>query len=204
MIRMITTERCFQLYLAIKIHFTHEKYDVIKHNGRIKNTTKAALADRSDKGLFASLSRNFDSVQHAASYFTANFAYGNMYPIDDTEKAEKLYVKWQRNRQSLHKMFSDDLDTIAAKGLSYEELVTTERIPPLFVMLKSGLINIETLTIMNKLENFSDHWKSIFHLWKDDLMRIRKLDSFIKFDEAKFGNTYNIFKEQLAKDHEEV
>lgn len=198
MTKMIAAERCFQLYLALKVHFTVEDYDAVKHNGRIKNSTKKALELRSDKGLFISLAKKFDDVQHAASYLTANFAYGNMYPIDNTEKGDTLYTKWQRNRQSLHKMFSDDLDTIAAKGLSYEELIATDKIPPLFVMLKSGSVNIETLTIMNNLENFSDKWKPSFHLWKEDLMRIRKLASFIKFDEAKFRTTYNTFKDTLV------
>lgn len=204
MIKMISPERCFQLYLAIKTHFTNMKYDVIKHNGRIKNTTKAAFEVRTDKGLFVSMSKKFTDVQHAASYLTANFAYGNMYPMTDPEKSDTLYTRWQRNRQSLYKIFCDDLDTISAKGLSYEELISTEKIPPLFIMLKSGSVNIETLTIMNRLENFSEQWKPVFHLWKDDLLRIKKLESFIKFDEAKFTNAYNTFKETLVHHHEEA
>lgn len=204
MTKMIAPERCFQLYLAIKTHFTNEKYDVIKHNGRIKNSTKSAFEIRSDKGLFVSMSKRFDNVQHAASYLTANFAYGNMYPMTDPEKSDAFYTKWQRNRQSLYKIFSDDLDTISSKGLSYEELISPEKIPPLFIMLKSGSVNVETLTIMNKLENFSVRWKPVFHLWRDDLLRIRKLESFIKFDEAKFRTTYDMFKDTLVTHHEEV
>lgn len=204
MINMITPERCFQLYLSLKTHFTTEKYDAIKYNGRIKNSTLADLQSRNDRGLFVGAAKKFDNVQHAASFFVANFAYGNLYPVEDHDKAETLYITWQRKRQSLHKTFSDDLDTLSNMGLSYEELVTTEKIPPLFVALKTGKVNIETLTIMNKLENFSDSWKGIFHLWKDDLLRIRKLESFIKFDEAKFTHTYNTFKETLVTHHEEV
>lgn len=200
---MITPERCFQLYLSIKTHFTTEKYDAIKYNGRIKNSTTADLQARNDKGLFVFAAKQFDNVQHAASYFAANFAYGNFYPVEDHDKAETYYIKWQRNRQSLFKVFSDDLDTLSSMNMSYSELVSTDKIPPLFVAFKTGKINIETLTIMNKLENFSDSWKSIFHLWKSDLLRIRKLDSFIKFDEAKFTNTYKTFKETLVNHHEE-
>jgi hypothetical protein len=101
-------------------------------------------------------------------------------------------------------MFMDDLDYLTLKGVSYEKLVSIEQIPPLFVAYKSGKINIETLTIMNALENFSDSWKSIFHLWRDDLLRIRKLESFIKFDETKFQQIYSDFKESLVAHHEEV
>jgi hypothetical protein len=198
MIRMITPERCFQLYLSLKTHFTTEKYDAIKYNGRIKNSTLSDLQARNDRGLFIHTAKMFDNVQHAASFFVANFAYGNFYPVDDHDKAESMYITWQRKRQSLHKTFSDDLDALSSMGLSYQELITTEKFPPLFVALKNGKVNIETLTIMNKLENFSDSWKSTFHLWKDDLLRIRKLESFIKFDEAKFTTTYNTFKENLV------
>lgn len=204
MINMITPERCFQLYLSIKTHFTTEKYDAIKYNGRIKNSTLSDLQSRNDRSLFIHAAKKFDNVQHAASFFVANFAYGNLYPVEDHERAESLYTQWQRKRQSLFKTFSDDLDTLASMNMSYEELISTEKIPPLFVALKTGKINIETLTIMNKLENFSDGWKSIFHLWKSDLLRIRKLESFIKFDEAKFRTTYNTFKDTLVQHHEEV
>jgi hypothetical protein len=204
MTKMIAPERCFQLYLSIKTHFSNEKYDAIKYNGRIKNATIDDFNKRNDKALFTVASRKFDDTKHAASFFVANFAYGNTYPLDDEEKAFKFYTQWQRNRQSLTKMFRDDLDYLASKKISYEELISTDKIPPLFVAYKSGKINIETLTIMNALENFSDRWKSIFHLWKDDLLRIRKLESFIKFDEAKFQQIYSDFKESLVAHHEEV
>jgi hypothetical protein len=204
MTKMIAPERCFQLYLSIKTHFANEKYDAIKHNGRIKNATIDDFNKRNDKALITLAAKRFYDTKHAASFFVANFAYGNTYPFDDEEKATKLYTQWQRNRQSLTKMFMDDLDYLTLKGVSYEKLVSIEQIPPLFVAYKSGKINIETLTIMNALENFSDSWKSIFHLWRDDLLRIRKLESFIKFDEAKFQQIYSDFKESLVAHHEEV
>ena len=202
--KMIAPERCFQLYLSIKTHFTSEKYDAIKYNGRIKNATIDDFNKRNDRALFTMAARKFDDTKHAASFFVANFAYGNFYPLDDEDRALNLYTQWQRNRQSLTKMFTDDLGYLSHLGLSHKEIISTDKIPPLFIAYKSGKVNIETLTIMNALDNFSDSWKSIFHLWKSDLLRIRKLESFIKFDEAKFQQLYSDYREVLVHSHEEV
>lgn len=200
MTKMIAPERCFQIYLSVKAHFTSEKYDAIKYNGRIKNASSEQFEKRPDRGLFTSISKKFDSVQHAASFFVANLAYGKDYPLDDEEVSLRHYTRWQRNRQSLTKMFRDDLSTISAQNRSYADMVKTDgEVPYLFLLYKNGTVNIETLTIMNKLENFSDEWNKVLHIWKSDVLRIRKLDSFIKFDEAKFSTIYNQFKDTLVQ-----
>jgi hypothetical protein len=200
---MIEPLKCFSLYIGIKTHFTNEKYDAIKHHGRTSAGTAKTFEARHDKGLFVMLAKQFKSPQQAASYFVANIAYGNLYPVTDVDVGMENYTNWQKKRQSLTKMFTDDLSFLVNTGMTYKELMSFEDgIPPLFVLMKNGKINIETLAIMNTIENFVDTWKSVNPIWKDDFLRVAKLGSFVRFDTAKFTNLFINFKEELKENHE--
>ena len=177
--------------MSVKTHFTNEKYDAIKYNARTKTGTPSHFERRHDKGLFSMLSKNFDSSQEAASYFVANLTYGNEYPLTDFEKGELLYKRWQRNRQSLFKMFKDDIQILLDTEMCYNDLVNEEHIPQLFMMMKNGKVNIETLAIMNQFSNFVDKWKKKHALFAPEFLRIKKLSSFLKFDKEKYGKIYS-------------
>lgn len=194
--------RCFTLYLSIKTHFTNERYDALVHNGRIK-TSREQFENRVDRNLFILLAKRFDSVQHAVSYFVANLAYGNTYPLHDFDQGFDNYNKWQRVRQSLTKTFMDDLDYLANSGLTLDGLLNAkDGMPPLFMLMKNRKVNIETVAILNKLNPFVDTWKQSHKIWKDDFLVIKKLGSFLKVDYDKFNKIYSNFKEALKENHE--
>jgi hypothetical protein len=202
---MIAPEKCMQLYLAMKAHFTTEKYDVIKYNARIKGADAAHLEQRRDRELIRFLAKKLDTVPHAASFFVANFARGNDYPFSDEERSFKLYTLWQRNRQSLTKVFKDDCSYISNIGMTWHDLISLEDgIPPLFILMKNGKINIESVAIMNELEGFIPEWEKKNPLWKEDFRRIRKLKAFIKFDKEKFGVLQYNLKIEINSNHETV
>ncbi|MHB8123670.1 MAG: hypothetical protein ACYDG4_16145 [Desulfuromonadaceae bacterium] len=198
MTKMVAPEKCFQLYLAVKNHFTVSRYDAVKYNARVKGATLETLLSRNDSGLICRLSKKFKTVPETASFFVANMAYGNEYPFDDEERSFKLYNRWQKNRQSLTKMFKDDCSVVTDSGISWQDLISTSDIPPLFMMMKNGKVNIETLAILNILNPFVDSWMKNHPLWKSDFLRIKKLSSFIKFDKDKFKALY------LEQMHDEV
>ena len=133
----------------------------------------------------------------------AIFAYGDHYPLVVIDKGFENYTKWQRVRQSLTKTFVDDLTYIANTGMSYDEMLSCEKgIAPLFLLLKNGKVNVETVAILNSIDNFTDTWKKKTPIWKEDFLRIKKLARFVKFDAAKFQNFYCTFKEDLKENHE--
>lgn len=202
----LTPEKCYTLYMSIRAHFFSKNYDAIKENGRIKTRGNNSLEKRNDRVLFSMLSKKFESPQQVAAYFVANFAYSNPYCLDDQERGLVNYKTWQRKRQSITKTFYDDLSYIESLGLSFESLVdaSSTKVPKLLVLEKNNKVNIESLCIMNMFDSFVDNWEKVQPLWKDDYLRIRKLASFIKIDEAKFGQMYCTFKEELKANHETV
>jgi len=191
MIKMaIDPIKTLQLYLSIKTHFSSKTFDAIKGNGRFKNATGKHLDQRKDKPLIVSFSRKCSDVQQCASVLVANFAYGNEYPFDDIDKAFSHYKKFQKIRQSLTRTFTDDIIFINKyckdTNREFNIIFETNGTPIIFSLALSGKIHIETVAILDKLLNFTPVWLSQPTLWKKEFLKIKKLQSFINIDEAKF------------------
>lgn len=197
---MIAPEKCFQLYLACKTHFTTVAYDAVKHNARIKGADREHLEQRNDRGLFFGLAKKFDTARDCASFFVANFAYGNDYPIEDYDRALVLSKRWEKNRQSITKMFRDDVATIIEynSSRSFDEVIGKDKpYPEVFLLYKNGKINVETLSILNDFENFVDSWMKANPLWKPDYLRIKKMPSFIKYNQEKIAPIIQELREEM-------
>lgn len=203
---MIAAEKCLQLWVAMKLHFTSEKYDAVESKCRTNGTYDSAKVNkRHDAAKVRALSKQFGCAPECASFMAANAAYGNMYPFDDFEKSWALFTKWKKIRWSITKVFRDDLDTIASYGVSYKELLdASSDVPKLFYLAKAGKISIETIVILNRYDNFLDTWKANSQLWKAEMLRIGKLDKFVKFDPAKIEPLIATFKEELGTENAQV
>ena len=185
---MIAPVKTFQLYMAVKLHFTQKSYDVLKQRGHVKNTTQADLDKRNDKGLFYHFSKIAETPKEMASILVANFAYGNSYPVEDAEKAKTLYQQWRKNRESISYIFRKDLSTIANAEVDW------------FTLLLNRKITIETVCIMQALDT-EDNLKDIPTAWSTWRLKIMKLTPFVKFDRDKLDPIYQSFKEELRINH---
>lgn len=193
--KMITPEKCFQLYMSVKTHFTNERYDAIKYNGRVKNADRSHLEKRNDRFLFSSLAKKFNNGTEAASFFVANFAYGNDYPIENYDIGLANLKVWQKRRQSLTKMFTDDISYLCDQGICYNDFVECNPVPKVYILFKTKKINIETLAIIDQLDPYIEKWKSQLIL-KQEALKIKKLSSFIKFNEQNFRSIYQALKNE--------
>ena len=144
--------------------------------------------------MFNRIGKMFDTSQEVASFFVANMSHGNLYPMDNFDKSEMIYKNWQRNRQSLTKIFRDDIHYLQELNVLYNQLVDGKDVPQLFLLYKNGKITLETLSIMNQFDGFVDTWKKKYPLFKDEFLRIKKLGSFIKIDRNKFQSIHDELK----------
>ena len=198
---MIDPVRCYQLYLSVKTHFTTEKYDCIKHNGRVAHASFEQFERRKDRALFSYAAKKFENPQQAASYFVANFIENNDYPIEDFDKGWNNYMKWQKIRQSMTKTFKDDLDFLEffleENDIEFEDILfENSTLPPLYTLAKTGKISYPTITILDKYADFIPVWNKQFPVWKKEFLRVQKLGSFLKIDEAKY---FNLIQERHFK-----
>lgn len=199
--------RAYKYYMSIKLHFTSDKYDVFKVNGRVKGT-REAFNSRNDRYMFEKLARKFSSDKELIQYYVSNFAYGNNDLIYSKEEAEENYSKWKLRKESISKIFYTDLQIILnysyKNKLKYDNVFnfTSSKYPSIITLYLSGNISIETLVILDKLIGLTDLLKSNDNfnlLWESDIRRIEKLNRFVKYDESKISQIYEEFVEELKE-----
>ena len=199
--------KAYRYYLAIKLHFTTDKFNVFENRGNVKGTREAFNA-RNDRYIFEKLARKHDDDKDIIQFFVANFAYGNDNAIYAGAEADEVYTEWLRRKQSISKIFVDDLANllthIEINKLTHTALFnfTDSEYPVALKLFVGGKIKIETLRIIDDLYPIIEKWKlntSVRYIWDDDLRRIIKLTGFVKYDIIKIKKIFDHFLEEVAE-----
>lgn len=197
--------KAYRYYLALKLHFTSEKFNVFENRGNVKGS-REAFNVRNDRYIFEKLARKFNNDRDIIQFFVANFAYGNESAIYAGQEADDNLNEWNRRKQSITKIFIDDLASL----LTYVEInkLPTSSIfdfnfseyPAALKLFLGGKISIETLVIINELDHIVEHWLDnpiVQHIWSNELLRIKKLIGFVKYDKEKLRKIFTHFVEEL-------
>lgn len=193
--------------MAVKLHFTKDNFDVFKNRGNIKGTRDAFNA-RNDRYIFERLARKFPVDKDLIQFYVSNFAYGNDAVVYSYEEAETNYIEWQKRKQSITKVFSDDCNKILLAA--YKEKTKLQSVfnfdgssYPLILKLFLGkMISIETLKIFDIKRKLVDNWKmnsSLMLLWESEIRRIEKLSGFVKYDDTKIDKILNTFETEIEE-----
>ena len=197
--------KAYRYYLALKLHFTSDKFNVFENRGNVKGSREAFNA-RNDRYIFEKLARKIGNDRDIIQFFVANFAYGNESAIYAGQEADDNLAEWNRRKQSITKIFIDDLASL----LTYVEInkLPTSSIfdfnfneyPAALKLFLGGKISIETLVIVNELDHIVEHWldnSTVQHIWSGELLRIKKLIGFVKYDKEKLRKIFTHFVEEL-------
>ena len=198
--------KAYRYYLAIKLHFTTDKFNVFENRGNVRGTREAFNA-RNDRYIFEKLASKHAEDKDFIQFFTSNFAYGNENAIYAGQEAEDNYLEWMKRKQSITKVFVDDL----AAMLTYVEMnklkhnaifeFTENEYPISLNMFIGGKISIETLRIIDDFYPLLEKWTqnvSVKYIWDNELRRIKKLTGFVKYDKIKVQKIFNHFIEEIA------
>lgn len=190
--------KAYKYFIALKLHFTTERYDVFTNNGRI-SASREAYERRNDKALFERLARKYPTDRELIQYIAANFAYGNKHVVYSSE-SDDYYDRWTRRKESISQVFRNDLNTIQAEGtISKESLFSIDDGNPLLLNLYVGnYITLETMVILEELEGYLSKWEPLIMLWHDHFLTIRKSKRFVKFDRNKVQSIYDNFVAELV------
>ena len=200
---MITGFRCYKYYIAIKLHFTKDNYNVFETRGNVKGSEEAFIA-RNDRYIFERIARKYDTDQKVIKYFVANFSYGNDAVVYNENDAEDNLQEWNRRKESLTRVFENDLNEVVLQkeknNLSRKQIFefNLDSYPLLLKMYIGKKVTIETMFLLNKLDGYLNLWhNSSMLLWEEERRRIEKLEGFVKFDAPKLSQIYASFMEEL-------
>ena len=195
----MTTFEAYKLYLALRLHFTSDNYDIRKTKGRIKASQKALEKNVELQFELNKVKKKY-SQDDFINYFVANFITGDKWGGIYNTQAEDVYLSWKRINESLSYQYKQDLDILAQENINslIEDLWDCHDGHPIILKRYLGkTVTLETLVILNKLFKFIEQVDEqlIFDpIWHTVSKLISKYSPFIKIDKDRYYTmTHQVF-----------
>jgi hypothetical protein len=197
----------YKMYLALKLHFTTDQYDVIKQKGRIR-ASRQAFAKRKDIFSIRKVSKTY-SDEEVANFLVANFTSGDRWGGLFDAEANERYTEWQKKVQSLSYVFTNDLDALMeeleAENKTFDDAFTIAKTqhPYIIKAFLRKTITLETLVILEKINPFLDKFDTDLStdiMWPDISRLIRKYKPFLQIDKEKYSG---ILRRRVGRDSSE-
>jgi hypothetical protein len=197
----------YKMYLALKLHFTTDQYDVIKQKGRIR-ASRQAFAKRKDIFSIRKVSKTY-SDEEVANFLVANFTSGDRWGGLFDAEANERYTEWQKKVQSLSYVFTNDLDALMeeleAENKTFDDAfaIAKTQHPYIIKAFLRKTITLETLVILEKINPFLDKFDTDLStdiMWPDISRLIRKYKPFLQFDKEKYSG---ILRRRVGRDSSE-
>jgi len=171
-------------YMALKQHFTTDKYDFIKYDGKIR-TNVNTYEKRKDRFFFDKLSKKRDCENIMLSNMIVNpkIWVGDLL----SPEANDIYINWLRRQESLTYIVSNNMDELN-DNFDSNFIVKDGQYPVVINKQLKSEIEIETLVILTKLVGCLEYWDrkisdTIF--WPTIRRLIVKYEPFIQYDLEK-------------------
>lgn len=199
--------KAYKYYMAVKLHFTTDKFNVFENGGRVKGTLDA-FKNRSDRFQFEQIAHKIPEDQKLIQFYVANFAYGYQHAVWAHEDAQENYLTWVKRKESIAYIFKKDTDAIILhcekEKLNKQKLFSFYggNYPELLKLYVGKHITLETMRILDDYTKYLDEWKqndSLALLWTDERRRIEKAKGFVKYDAKRIKPIYDTFTQELTE-----
>lgn len=187
----------YRLYLALRLHFTNEKYDITKTKGGVRPSRQAFLK-RNDLFSIRKMAKT-KSKQEIIDFLVANFVAGNQWGGVFDSESEQTYKEWQKRMQRLTYQFKEDLETMFRDGDPFE--FEEGKHPSILKLYLGKKISIESIAILEKLgyvSSIENEFLTDDIIWKDFIHLVKKYKIFIKIDKDKFNQLFLKEKGQVV------
>tara|TARA_B100001094_G_scaffold253633_1_gene252120 strand:+ start:12904 stop:13497 length:594 start_codon:yes stop_codon:yes gene_type:complete len=180
----------YKLYNALRLHFETD-YDAVKYNYK-SNVSPQSFFKRKDKYFFAKIAKNYGN--DLLGYYVANFKVGVSYVGDMVnEVGDDNYNKYKRTKESIHRVFSVDINILTESELDFDKCFTSYngQLPLVIQLMMQEDISLETVVILDSLLGFIPRESKKISdtiIWPDIKRRIEKYKPFVSFDDIKCKN----------------
>jgi len=183
--------QAYRYYLALKLHFTTDSYDVVKHKGRVKASRDSFMKHEHMYKRITSQYPDDEVVNFLVSNFVSGDRWGGVFDAE----SNNTYLTWKKRIESLSYTFKSDIQRLLTELnlTSFDDMVVfavqKSQHPYIIRAYMSKNMSIETLVILNKLFGFCDKFDQEIEeniVWPDISRLIRKYSPFVKIDKDKY------------------
>ena len=180
----------YKTYLAMKQHFTKDKYDYHKYCGRSR-ATLSAFHKRKDRYFFEKMSRSHPDKE-IEDYFVANFVSckdpETLWIGEIIREGDDNFRQWQKKVQSLSYVFKEDATSLFEEQRVDDVFDCSNGHPPILKSYLGGFTNLETLVICDRIfgyvKNFDKKLKD--PVWETVSRRIKKYTPFLNINVPRY------------------
>jgi|TARA_B100000035_G_scaffold269318_1_gene243136 hypothetical protein len=180
----------YKCYLSLKNHFTKDKYDYHKYNGKTRATVQS-FYKRKDRYWFEKLSRS-KSDKEVVDFFVSNFITctdpSKLWIGEMISQGEGRYTAWKKRTQSLSYIFGEEVDSILVDQDIDSVFTSKSGHPTVLKKYLGGDVSIETMIILDKILGYRKQFdnKLTDPVWESVSMKMKKYEPFLNIDVFRY------------------
>ena len=180
----------YKCYLAMKNHFTKEKYDYQKYRGKVRATNQA-FYKRKDRFWFEKFARQ-KKDKEVEEFFVSNFVYttdpGTMWIGEMIKEGEGRYIDWKKKTQSLSYIFKEEVENVFDEQKVDDVFDCSKGHPTILKSYLGGKTSQETLVICDMIFDYRKDFDKKLEdpVWETVSLRINKYSPFLNIDVPRY------------------
>jgi hypothetical protein len=182
----------YKNYLALRLHFTSDDYDVFQMQGRVRASRKA-FAARKDLLSIERISKKYADSE-IINFLVANFVTGDRWGGVFDIEAHDRYLDWTKRQESMGYVFRTELDNLSNHSQEWAELLATKKSshPYIIKAFLGGHVSVETMTILDMLSEQSITSLAIADtiIWPNLRRIVVKYAPFLQFDHERYSEIF--------------
>ena len=187
----------YLLFLALRTHFTSQKYDFFRMNGKLR-ASKESYLRRNDKWFYEKLAKE-NNAEELRDHYVANLLEDKQYILEFTdEEASMVHADYKRRKQSLSYVCANDMDRVFNQDDPRVSFATSQdRYPHIVILFLRKSISLETMVILDDFIGYVDKFDKYYEddvIWPKISLKVKKFRPFLKYDKEKFKH---ILKEKV-------
>ena len=180
----------YRCYLALKNHFTKDKYDYHKYHGKVRATNEA-FYKRKDRFWFEKFARQKNDKE-VEEFFVSNFIYstdpGTMWIGEMIKEGEGRYSEWKRKVQSLTYLFKQETENVFENKKVDDMFDCSKGHPPILKRYLGGDISLESMVIYDRILGYGKDFDKKLKdpVWESVSRKIKKYSPFLNIDVFRY------------------
>ena len=180
----------YRCYLALKNHFTKDKYDYHKYHGKVRATNEA-FYKRKDRFWFEKFARQKNDKE-VEEFFVSNFIYstdpGTMWIGEMIKEGEGRYSEWKRKVQSLTYLFKQETENVFENKKVDDMFDCSKGHPPILKSYLGGDISLESMVIYDRILGYGKDFDKKLKdpVWETVSRKIKKYSPFLNIDVFRY------------------